>query len=567
MNSQLKITYDTMGSSSYLAVAFPLAEPVVRYQLEMIVSNEISHLLPAARRQLNGETVIYYNISSKIRLSQLLERRKLTRGEFMNLAFGALKAIEEGGEYQLSETGLAMEPEYVYIEPDTCSPSFLYIPTEKPAGKGIREFLLDLIVHGKIEMSSDNLIQALLEVLNCQPVSLREIGDCLERYRAGGRKEEQKESGGKGQKEASGGGAAGDWGWPRKETEPAAAVSGPASPPAREAQAAVLGAGFGREAKDAKTEPERKKGPGKPAEEKRKKRGAVKKEAGIRQEETGFDREKAKRKFLLPQAAVMVAFAAMFSFGLFTDGEGGLAVNNLLAALLLAGVGEVILYREIYVNGPKAKKKKGQKEEKKAPAKGSVPVPEGGAALGRRPAPPAFPKMSAAPFQEKAAGNRESQKQEEGRMNQESRPLLGRTAEPVPGGAWKNPTFEPVLQDKAEPSAGGETELWDAQEEGVWLEYYENGIMSRVALNQESSLVGRLSSQVDFAVANPKVGKVHAEFLLQNGRVYVKDQNSKNGTYINRSPQRINSNTPYELKDGDVVCLADSEFILHCPRN
>lgn len=112
---------------------------------------------------------------------------------------------------------------------------------------------------------------------------------------------------------------------------------------------------------------------------------------------------------------------------------------------------------------------------------------------------------------------------------------------------------------------GGETELWEGdQDGGAYLEYYVNGVMSRVPLNRPSTLIGRLSSQVDFAVSNPKVGKIHAEFLNQNGQIYVKDQNSKNGTYINRSGQRINSNIPYPLKDNDQISLADSEFILRC---
>ncbi len=61
-----------------------------------------------------------------------------------------------------------------------------------------------------------------------------------------------------------------------------------------------------------------------------------------------FDAEKAKKKFLLPQAIVMVAVAAMISFGFFVDGEtGAVAVNNILAAVILIVLFEVILYREV----------------------------------------------------------------------------------------------------------------------------------------------------------------------------------------------------------------------------
>ena len=127
------------------------------------------------------------------------------------------------------------------------------------------------------------------------------------------------------------------------------------------------------------------------------------------------------------------------------------------------------------------------------------------------------------------------------------------------------PQLNPQLQSQHDDDENGETELWDYSTEGeAYLEYYVNGVMTRVPLDKQSVLIGRLSRQVDFAVANPNVGKIHAEFINMNGNIYVKDLNSKNGTYINRNGQRINSNVPYPLKDNDRISLADSEFTLRC---
>ena len=114
--------------------------------------------------------------------------------------------------------------------------------------------------------------------------------------------------------------------------------------------------------------------------------------------------------------------------------------------------------------------------------------------------------------------------------------------------------------------SGDETELWDGTQGGMsaYLEYYENGQLTRIPLDKPSVLVGRLKGQVDFAVANPKVGKVHAEFINQDGLIYVKDLNSKNGTYINGNGQRIGNNMPYPLSNNDRVTLADSEFTVRC---
>ena len=56
MENQWKISFENMGMSSYLAVTFPLGTDVIGYQMEMITSNEINHLLRASKRMINGQT-------------------------------------------------------------------------------------------------------------------------------------------------------------------------------------------------------------------------------------------------------------------------------------------------------------------------------------------------------------------------------------------------------------------------------------------------------------------------------------------------------------------------------
>jgi len=53
--------------------------------------------------------------------------------------------------------------------------------------------------------------------------------------------------------------------------------------------------------------------------------------------------------------------------------------------------------------------------------------------------------------------------------------------------------------------------------------------------------------------------KQSAEFITRGGNYFVKDCSSTNGTYI--EGERISSNTPREMHDGDTVKLADLEMI------
>lgn len=584
MLSQVQISYENMGASSYLAAAFSSQAGLVHYQLEMLAANEISHFLPVTKRVMNGETVAYYNISSKIALSQILSRRKLSKMELVQILKGFLSAAEDGEQYQLPAGGLVMEADYIFVDPSTMEPSFVYLPVSVPQEKGVKELVLSLVMEGKIELTGDNFVQLLLEAVNKQPFKLEDLKQVLDQ--AQGMPQRTKNS--------------------VQQTPPVqpAQAPQPAMPvqqvppvqPARPVSAPASGAVSGSPVPPA---PENKKGKfGKPSLKGQKKEKAKEKTKPVKEttavEEDGFDPEKAKKKFLLPQAVIMVAVAALVSFGAFTDEYGDIAVNNILAVVLILAVTEVILYREAYVNSrKKGNKKADRKADKKAVQKNSGKKPAAPGKPGAKPAAPsgfgnagsrpAVPSQSgfnnaasrpAAPVQPAQPINQPVQ--------QVQQPVSGFQTPPVPQQPISQPSFSqtpvqpaPMPQTPITPSyaamsmssgSGDETELWDGTQGGMsaYLEYYENGQLTRIPLDKPSVLVGRLKGQVDFAVANPKVGKVHAEFINQDGLIYVKDLNSKNGTYINGNGQRIGNNMPYPLSNNDRVTLADSEFTVRC---
>lgn len=595
MNNQLGISYENIGISSYLTVTFPSGTEVVEYQLEMITGNEISHLLAASKRVVDGETVVYYNISSRMALSQVLERRKLTRDEFIRLMEAAVRVGREVKEYQLTEECLVMEPDYIYVDPADCEPSFIYFPVMPDGEGGLKKFLLEMVMQGRIEMGGDNFIQAILEAANARPFSPDKLEECLEHFK-GGRKMTygsmgNAAAGGYGAVTSQGAAAvsqgsspAGSLGGQPIGSQPAGSQGGQpiGSRPTGSQGGQPIGyrpAGYGNESPEGlgssagdreqpaggrppvPAPPSGSKGGGKKKEKPQKPQKAKKEKSAVSEDPGEFDPEQAKKKFLIPQAVVMVGLAALVSFGAFKNEAGGIAVNNILAVVLCVAVAEIILYREIYVNGKRGSKKGkaegGSAKAGKGGKKAGPPLP--GQKSGAAPAPAAQPQIPGV---------------------SESIPRVSKTipevpkqiptgsvpTPPVPSPTPLAPTPTPMYGGMAETEIGGETELWDSAEDGMeaYLEYYENGLMTRIVLNKPSILVGRLQGQVDFAVTDPKVGKVHAEFINQDGKIYVKDLNSKNGTYLNGALQRLNSNMMYPLKDSDRIALAKSEFVLHC---
>ena len=63
----------------------------------------------------------------------------------------------------------------------------------------------------------------------------------------------------------------------------------------------------------------------------------------------------------------------------------------------------------------------------------------------------------------------------------------------------------------------------------------------------------------DYIVKNNAVSRNHAYFQLNANSATVTDNNSSNGTFING--ERIPSMVTKELKNGDIVKLANEEFV------
>ena len=91
-----------------------------------------------------------------------------------------------------------------------------------------------------------------------------------------------------------------------------------------------------------------------------------------------------------------------------------------------------------------------------------------------------------------------------------------------------------------------------------YLEGRSNGTVEEIIINKMSFVIGRLPDQVDYVSRNNAVGKVHAEIITRDGRYYLKDLNSRNGSFING--ERIDSGKEYEINNNDRISFANSDY-------
>lgn len=81
----------------------------------------------------------------------------------------------------------------------------------------------------------------------------------------------------------------------------------------------------------------------------------------------------------------------------------------------------------------------------------------------------------------------------------------------------------------------------------------------KIELGKPSFVLGKNPEKSDYAVAdNTNISRVHAVITMRNGRYYVMDQNSTNGTFINGRIIKAGQET--EILPGDCLMLANEEF-------
>lgn len=84
----------------------------------------------------------------------------------------------------------------------------------------------------------------------------------------------------------------------------------------------------------------------------------------------------------------------------------------------------------------------------------------------------------------------------------------------------------------------------------------------KIELGKPSFVLGKNPEKSDYAVAgNTNISRIHAVITTRNGRYYVMDQNSTNGTFING--RIIKAGQEIEILPGDCLMLANEEFIFN----
>ena len=117
------------------------------YQRKMITENRIRGLLPCQIRYINGETLLYYEITSKQSVKGLFEGKHLTMKDLRGLFISLKMVMEETASFLLPEDGLLIEPDMIFTELEKEEFYFVYDPFSESRGTqtliALLEFMAD----------------------------------------------------------------------------------------------------------------------------------------------------------------------------------------------------------------------------------------------------------------------------------------------------------------------------------------------------------------------------------------------------------------------------------------
>ncbi|HOV25946.1 MAG TPA: FHA domain-containing protein [Pseudobacteroides sp.] len=92
----------------------------------------------------------------------------------------------------------------------------------------------------------------------------------------------------------------------------------------------------------------------------------------------------------------------------------------------------------------------------------------------------------------------------------------------------------------------------------------ENDYIEKIIIDKRNFIIGRKNKAADYVCCNNFVSKSHAEIISRDGRYFVKDLGSTNGTFVNG--KRIEKLLDIEIKNNDKIKFADWEYTFKIPE-
>lgn len=147
----MNVDYRSDLQDSYLVLIPEKKENTDTYPLRMITENQIQGLLPCECKWLDHEILYYYDITSKLSLSEKWKDKKITGEEILLVVNQILQVLQKLEEFLLDGNSLCLNPQYIYVNKTMEKVDFCYVPGEwwdiEVQFRQLMEFILPNMEH------------------------------------------------------------------------------------------------------------------------------------------------------------------------------------------------------------------------------------------------------------------------------------------------------------------------------------------------------------------------------------------------------------------------------------
>lgn len=145
----MEVEYKRELRHNYMVLSHMEEEPSEAYSIKMLGTQSIEGILPLDLRIINNQTFLYYEITGKQLMINLLDKVELTYDKVKSLILRIINTIDRTYEYLLSPDDLILCIEYVFLDIENDSPYLCYLPgynkdIKEQMGAFI-EFLMDKV--------------------------------------------------------------------------------------------------------------------------------------------------------------------------------------------------------------------------------------------------------------------------------------------------------------------------------------------------------------------------------------------------------------------------------------
>lgn len=122
----MEVSYKKDMNKSYMLVKGEF--PTKDYKIRMVCNNKIPGFNKVSIKQFNNETIIYYDISGKMSMTNEYAVTKMKAKDIRNYVMGIQSMVESVRQYMLDLDKVILDLEFVYLKQNDKQPQFCYYP-------------------------------------------------------------------------------------------------------------------------------------------------------------------------------------------------------------------------------------------------------------------------------------------------------------------------------------------------------------------------------------------------------------------------------------------------------